>query len=77
MEEMEKIIAVIWKIEGDWKRTLQVFYIPDDDEALDALEEKYPYPDYEVYTWYGSTLEECPVKAGKVYPKDHDPYVKF
>jgi hypothetical protein len=76
MEEIEKIIAVIWKVEGDWKKTLQVFYIPDDEDTLDGLEEKYPYPEYEVYTWYGSTLEECPLKAGKVYPRDYDPYVK-
>jgi|GEM_PF-3686598 len=76
MEELEKIIAVIWKIEGDWKKTVQVFYIPDDEESLDKLEDKFSYPEYEVYTWYGSTLEECPIKEGKVYPKDHDPYMR-
>lgn len=76
MEEQEKIIAVIWKNEGDWKKTLQVFYIENDDEELDALEEKFPNPEYEVYTWYGSTLEEFQVKVGKIYPRDYDPYIK-
>jgi hypothetical protein len=76
MEELEKIIAVIWKIEGDWKKTIDIFYIENDDEELDKLEDKFSVPEYEVYTWYGSTLEECPIKTGKVYPKDHDPYLK-
>ncbi len=76
MEEIEKIIAVIWKLEGEWKKTLDVFYIENDDDELDKLEDKFPVPEYEVYTWYGSTLEECPIKKGKVYTKDYDPYMK-